>query len=66
MTSPLTYFHTMMDYSISLDKIKFGLLMKFMHYLFINYAPSQMSMDCNTITAMSTLTLDFFKNYVLV
>ena len=60
MTSPLTYFHTMMDYSISLDGIKFGLLMIFLHFLFISFAPSQMSMDCNAITAMSTLTLDFF------
>ena len=60
MTTPLTYFHTMIDYSICLDEIKFGLLTIFLHSLFIKFAPSQMSMDCNTITAMSALTLDEF------
>ena len=42
MTTPLTYFYTMIDHSISLDEIKFGVLMKFLHFLFIKFAPSQM------------------------
>ena len=48
MTTPLTYFHAMIDYSISLNEIKFGVLMIFLHFLFAKFVQSQ----SNIITAI--------------